>query len=733
MPKFFLFFSLFFCINPLFAQKKSVLDSLQAVYQSAPNDTTKILALLEKARLYSTTQPDSCIAFAQKALEQSEKSNFWQGKSLALNNMGISYRAKGDYPLALSYHQKALKVREIMQDKQGIARSLNNIAIIYKAQGDYAKALIYHQKSLKIKENMADKAGIATSLNNIAIIYMDQGNLALSLEYHQKSLKIKELLKDQRGVSSSLNNIADIYLLQNKIDSALICYNQSLQIKEKIQDRLNMINSLDGLAKTYLKQGNYEQSIVHSLRGLAIAQESKTVIGLEKVSKTLYETYKQQGNYAKALEYHELYKQTHDSLFNVEKAKSIASLENQMVLEKKDKELILFAKNNELNKLNNEKQAKELEIAIKQAEAEHLFALALQETNKRKQDSLQNLAEKTQLATEKLRIESKAQTLEVLKEKEGKELQQRINYLILIGLLLVVFFAYFIYRSHQKEKNANELLTSQKNEIEVQTEELQSTLLALQKTQVQLVQSEKSAVLGIVMATISHEINNPMNSIQVGLQVLKEHLKSLLDFVQQTNPVLTPDLKKMYKELYIEDMGEDMALLTADMETGTNRIMEIVQNLKIFIRLDEQGVKQADLSKNFEAVLVILRNRFLGKIEIETNFEYNLPLIDCDISKINQVFLALLLNSIEAIEDKGMIKVDTFQDDNFLIFSITDNGCGISETIQSQIFDAFVSTKDKSAGLGLYIAKEILGEHHGKIQFETSEKGTTFTVFLPKN
>ncbi len=709
------------------------MDSFQNAHGSAQTDTAKILLLLEKARFYSTTQPDSCIYLAQKALTQSEKINFVEGKSLALNNLGIAYRAKADYPLALAYHQKALKIREDIQDKQGIARSLNNIAIIYKAEGNYQKALAYHQKSLQIKENLNDQAGIAVSLNNIAIIYMDQRNLQSALEYHQKSLQIKERLKDQRGISSSLNNIADIYLLQDSLDVALVCYNRSLKIKEEIKDRLNMVNSLDGLAKIYQKQQKYEQSIEYSLRALVITQESRAMVGLEKISKTLYETYKKQENYTKALEYHELYQKARDSSFNIEKANSIANLENQMLLEKKDKEFLLLSKNSELNKLNAEKQAKDLEIAIKQAEAEHLFALALQETNKRKQDSLENLAEKTQLATDKLKIESKAQALEVLKEKEGKELQQRINYLILIGLLLAIFFAYFIYRSRQKARNVNELLSRQKQEIETQAEELQNTLLALQKTQVQLVQSEKSAVLGIVMATISHEINNPMNSVKVGLQVLKENVQILIDFVQKTKPILTEDFQKLYKELYIQDMGEDMDLLTTDMEIGADRIMEIVQSLQTFIRLDEKGTKQVDISKNFEAVLVILRNRFLGKIEIETDFEANLPLVDCDISKINQVFLALLLNATEAIENKGKIKISTFQDDYSLIFRVADNGCGISETIQSQIFDAFVSTKDKSTGLGLYVAKEIVEEHRGKIQFETSKNGTTFTVFLPKN
>ena len=265
-------------------------------------------------------------------------------------------------------------------------------------------------------------------------------------------------------------------------------------------------------------------------------------------------------------------------------------------------------------------------------------------------------------------------------------------------------------------------------------QKLEKTIKNLHKTQAHLVQSEKTAAFGLLMATISHEINNPANYIKGSADFLEESMKMLWDYIQKVQKTENPEeIRKLYAKMELDAVWEDTQALMGDFRLGVDRIIEIVQNLKMFIRLDEQGAKRVNISKNFEAVLTILRSRFLGKIEIETYFESHLPLINCNISQINQVFLVLLLNAIEAIENKGTIKIATFQDDHFLIFNIVDNGCGIPEAIQTQIFDAFVSTKDKSTGLGLYIAKGIVEEHQGKIQFETSEKGTTFTVFLPKN
>jgi tetratricopeptide (TPR) repeat protein len=396
--KIFLFLLFNFVTVYSYAQNKKVLDSLAIAYQNAQHDTTRIILLCNIAFEYRRNNPDTCIAISQKALALSEKIKFHKGqgegyyhiglgydyqdnystaldyfqKSLkikenlgdkrgcakSLNNIGIIYDIQGNYPLSLDYYQKSLKIREELQDKVGIAASLNNIGGIYDMQANYPLALAYHQKSLKIKEELKDKKGIAISFNNIGNIYEIQGNYALALDYYQKSLKIKEEFQDEEGISASLNNIGGIYDLQGNYVLALAYHQKSLKIKEILNDKLGITHSFNSLAQVYQKQKDYEKSIEYAHKGLKIAQEIEALSEIQSVSQTLYASYKLQGNYSKALQYHELYKISNDSLFNVENSKAIANLEGKANVERKEKEIAILNKNQEILQTAKEFQQK---------------------------------------------------------------------------------------------------------------------------------------------------------------------------------------------------------------------------------------------------------------------------------------------------------------------------------------------------------------------------------------
>ncbi len=519
-----------FTLNPIFAQNKKVLDSLNRVYQSATADTVKILVLNRIAFAYMSSKPDTCITLAEKALQMSEKINFEKGKGTAYTMIGIGNEIKGNYLLALEYYQKGLNIRERMGDKQGIAKSLNNIGLTYRKLGKYPealsihlqglkieeelgnregissnlnnigiiyrlqnndeKALEYYQKSLKIDEELHDQENIATSLNNIGMIYKKQGKQEKALEYYQKSLKIQEEVGNQEGVGNSLINIGIIYSEQGKDEKALEYNQKSLQVYEKIGDKLGQAYSLDGIAIILAKQNNYDQSIEYAQKGLKISQEIKSMAGINRLSQTLYRFYKDKADYLKALEYHELHKTTNDRLFTIEKTKVLANLEAKVDIERKEKEIVLLSKdkellekNSELKRIEAERQRNARLIIEKQAETERLLALAQHEKDLRKQDSLYSLAKKSALESEnlkakenQLKAENQAKQLEVEKTQKEKIFQERINYLIGAGLLVALVFVYLIHRSRQREKMAKEMVLLQKEEIQQQHEELQQTL-----------------------------------------------------------------------------------------------------------------------------------------------------------------------------------------------------------------------------------------------------------------
>lgn len=167
-----------------------------------------------------------------------------------------------------------------------------------------------------------------------------------------------------------------------------------------------------------------------------------------------------------------------------------------------------------------------------------------------------------------------------------------------------------------------------------------------------------------------------------------------------------------------------------------NRIADVVKSLQTFTQSDENTAKETNIHDNLEAVLVILGNRFMGKIELVKEFAPVLSPIWCFPAQISQVFLSLLINSEEALEGSGKITLQTSENEKFVIISVRDNGRGIPQKIQSSIFHPFFSTKesDKNTGLGLSMAQEIIQDHHGKIELISQEgRGTEFLIYLPKS
>jgi class 3 adenylate cyclase len=234
------------------------------------------------------------------------------------------------------------------------------------------------------------------------------------------------------------------------------------------------------------------------------------------LNETLYQGYKLKKDYLKALKYHESYKSTNDSLFNADNSKKIANIEAQVEIERKQKEIEILNKNkqllekdNKLQRIENERRKNAQLVVEKQAEADRLTAMARQEKDKRKQDSLTYLAlqkhlevEKHLAQAQKLEAESKMQETQILKEKEAKEFQRNINYLISAGFLSVLLFAYFIYRSRQKEKKAKEEIREQKEEIQQINEELNTNLNLIEQER----RKSDKLLLNILPIETAHEL-----------------------------------------------------------------------------------------------------------------------------------------------------------------------------------------------------------------------------------
>lgn len=279
------------------------------------------------------------------------------------------------------------------------------------------------------------------------------------------------------------------------------------------------------------------------------------------------------------------------------------------------------------------------------------------------------------------------------------------------------------------------------------TQELEHTLTQLQQTQAQLIQAEKMSGLGQLVAGVAHEINNPVSFIFGNLIHAQEYTEELLQLIhlyKDSIPEPPIEIQTYSEDIDLDYLIDDLPNLFKSMHSGAVRIREIVQSLRTFSRLDESETKTIDIHENLDSTLTILASRLrtpktIGEIQVIRDYG-DLPPVKCYAGPLNQVFMNLMANALDAIESKNesggclRIKTTRIEGDRVQI-QIIDNGTGIKAETRDRIFDPFYTTKPigKGTGLGLSISYQIIVERHqGQLICDsTPGEGTTFTIEIP--
>ncbi|WP_206756856.1 GAF domain-containing protein, partial [Planktothrix sp. FACHB-1355] len=311
---------------------------------------------------------------------------------------------------------------------------------------------------------------------------------------------------------------------------------------------------------------------------------------------------------------------------------------------------------------------------------------------------------------------------------------------------------------------------------QAKAEELQLTLQELQQTQTQLIQSEKMSSLGQLVAGVAHEINNPINFINGNLCHAKEYVNdlfNLLQLYQQHYHDPVAEIQTFMEQIELDFMAEDLPKLLSSMHLGVDRIRQLVLSLRNFSRLDEAQMKPVDIHEGIDSTLLILQNRMKAKGEsptIQVIKEYGkLPLVECYASQINQVFMNIIANAIDALEGFSRQELNSLHtirihtqvidtkpriletqqqaaaylaeattgnnsNSDHIVILISDNGPGMNEEVRSRLFDPFFTTKPvgKGTGLGLSISYQIVEKHGGILKcLSQPGQGAAFWIEIP--
>ncbi len=444
------------------------------------------------------------------ALKNKETANDKQGISDVCNALGVFYNRLNEYDKVLLFYKRSLVISKEIGDERGIGRTYNNLGKVSQDRGDLLKALEYYQKSLNIKKKLDDKRGMSYTYYNIALVHKQQDSFELALEYIEKGLKINEELQNKENLGYLYSLLGGLHESKGEYDKALIAYNESLKIREELQDQSNIASSYQAFASIYLKLKEYEKGISyihksikiikvlgeksqlaqsylilgtikydqkqyttalrHLNKSIVLAKESEDPGVIRACAEILSQSYEKLGNYKEAYLNHVLLKKMTDSLSNYENAKKIARLES--------------------------------DYEFRQVE-----------------DSLQ----KTNVL----------QTVKLEKEEIKNRSQRNINIIISITLLIVLIFAFFIYRSGKKQKNLNTQLNERSTELLNANNELVVVNEELHQTQEETIAQRDSIESQNVLLEKQHQnirySIRAAQTIQNAILPLEEQMKKYLN------------------------------------------------------------------------------------------------------------------------------------------------------------------------------------------------------------
>ncbi len=299
---------------------------------------------------------DKALENYQQSLEIYERLNIQEDVARSCQNIGITYKNQGDFEEALRYMLRSLTIQESLKNDHELARAHLNLGNFYALQGLYNKALDYYTSGLQIQKRTGDRHGMAKSYNNLGNIHYQQQNLDLALQFFGKALELQQSLKYWPGLAGTYSNMGAIHREQGSFDLANRMFEESLELCSQLGDQQGMVGSYNNLGTNYEKQAAHEQALKYYFKALNLAKE----VGLQKSAQVAHQnlarTYTHLGQYKLALEQSNSANALKDKLFNEERSRQIAEMQEKYEAEKRARQIDVLEKDNELQQAEVERQ-----------------------------------------------------------------------------------------------------------------------------------------------------------------------------------------------------------------------------------------------------------------------------------------------------------------------------------------------------------------------------------------
>jgi signal transduction histidine kinase len=629
--------------------------------------------------------PRKALEYGLQALELAGAEVEPEARCDALYNTANAYMNLSKYDQSIDCYEGLLELSRKLGDKKQISNALFGIGKVYRRRGDYSKSLEYHSQSLEIAEELKDNERLAVLYNNIGVVHLDMVNYEEALDHYLRSLRIMEEIEDKKGISSLLNNVGTIYEELKNYDKALDCHLRSLEIREEMEDEKGASTSLNNIGVVYGRLGDFDKTIEYFSRSLKIKEELGDKRGIALTSGNLGNAYSQKKRYEEALEWHLNALKITEEIGD--RGGIVTSLHNigRLYLETKEYDKTVQHLERGL------KIAREIGDRRSIEQIYDIFADLYSEKGDYKQ-ALDYYQRHVEIRDEIFSEES---------SKQIAEMQIK-------------------YETEKKEKEA---------EIyRLKNVELAEALEKLKDAQQQLILKEKMATLGNLVAGIAHEINNPVGAMKGAADVSHRCVDRIVDLVGTSKTVEELQANSKYQAM-IKMLDDNTKLAT----TACDRISRVISSLTRFARLKEEDYQQVNIHEGIESTLELIQNEIPAGITVEKKFT-EVPEISCYLRQLNQVFLILLMNAIEAIGKRGSITIRTFAETDHVRIMISDTGRGIPPERLENIFDLTFSTKDSRIGISssLPTVYNIIQKHNGDIKVKSEPgKGTEFMIILP--